>query len=78
MAIFTIVQASDWMGLYINGSLAEEGHNIGASKALDWAKSHGPVTKLEHYSADDEWLEDIGNLPGQLRQVRFDPEEHGQ
>lgn len=71
MATFTLVTASDWTGLYIDGELAIEGHSIDAFDALDWAKDRGPVTKLEMLEANNAWLEDLGNLPGQLRCVRF-------
>jgi len=70
VSIFTIVYGDDWTGLYADGSLLAEGHSLSTHEVLDWARSHGPVAKVEEVHADTSWLEDCGNLPGQLREVR--------
>ena len=61
----THVSGDDWEGIYIDGKLVEEGHNV---QLRDFAK-HVGIT-LQEIEADLEWLEDEGSLPEVLLDVK--------
>lgn len=61
----TIVISNDWEGLYINGELIQESHQIRARDVLDALK-----IKHDRIICDEQWLEDRGCLPAQLNEVK--------
>ena len=61
----TRVSGGDWEGIYIDGKLVEEDHNV---QLRDFAK-HVGIT-LQEIEADLEWLEDEGSLPEVLLDVK--------
>ena len=65
----TVVDADDWLGLYVNGELALEGH--GRSRHADilaFGAKHSPYT-VRLVFADLTWMEGEGRMPSQLADV---------
>lgn len=65
----TIVQGDDWEGLYVDGKLVEETHQI------DWRARWVKLMGAETVEADYEWLENRGTLPENLEDVKLEEEE---
>lgn len=74
-----LVQGSDWEGLYVNGVLVDEGHNLeqGEDRAIYFAKlseSHNfslKKMKIHNLSIrDDVETEESGNLPALLTDLK--------
>ena len=65
MKKITIVNADDWMGVYLDGELMREGHIIHADEMLDVIGR-----KYETIEADEDWIARIGCLPKDLKDVR--------
>ena len=63
-----IVRSSsgDWEGLYINGKLKFEGHEIRREDLLEVLD-----IDIEERDAEENWLENRGNLPEYLKDVKF-------
>lgn len=61
----TIVRADDWVGLYVNGRLAAEGHSLSEYHVLE-----ALGINQESIECDQEWIEDMGNLPKNLKDVK--------
>lgn len=59
------VDCDDWEGLYINGRLIEQSHHI----RLDEVLAHLGI-KCVCYYPDDAWLEERGDLPENLDDVK--------
>lgn len=68
--IITIVNGDDWAGLYIDGQLFSQGHDI---YAHHWRSliQHVFGVNVEHKTADDEWLNNRGDLPDNLAEVEM-------
>lgn len=62
---YTIVQGSDWVGLYYRGERLIEGHSLSIGDVLD-ATGHGYESK----EVDQEWLENEGSLPRNLKDIK--------
>lgn len=65
------VHGDDWIGVYLDGKLLDEGHSISAQQLVEvlageWAESRTP---------DEAWLEDEGTLPDVLTDVKLAEEE---
>ena len=60
-----IVEADDWAGLYLDGKLIEQGHDI----RIDDLLRHLGI-KAEILWANDEWLNKLGGLPTNLEEVQ--------
>jgi hypothetical protein len=65
MSDITIVKGDDWHGLYKDGTLLVEGHKLTYE---DIADALG--VKITEKECDQEWLEDNGNLPKKLSDVK--------
>ncbi len=65
MVKISIVYGDDWVGLYIDGKLAYDNHQINAEDLLDVLK-----IDYESFSCDLEWLEERGCLPDDLDEVK--------
>jgi hypothetical protein len=61
-----IVNGDDWKGVYIDGKLRYEGHNIRPEELL---KLLG--INCRDFECDLNWLEDLGNLPEDLKDVKL-------
>jgi hypothetical protein len=59
------VDGDDWEGLYLNGKLVKEGHNIRTDDLLCYLGFDA-----EYLYADDEWLAEQGRLPENLEDVK--------
>lgn len=65
MEKITLVQGDDWQGLYADGSLLDEGHEITIKQLCD-----AMGIECEVVTPDQEWLEDRGSLPDDLSEVK--------
>jgi hypothetical protein len=70
----TLVCGDDWKGLYYNGELECEGHDVQVEELMD-AASMGKFN-FDRVWADDDWLQREGNLPRYLKDVKFQKEEN--
>lgn len=57
--------SSDWQGLYIDGKLVMENHQLSIYEILD-----AIGIDYKYIEADDEWLANRGSLPEKLSQVK--------
>lgn len=60
----TFVDGDDWEGLYLDGTLVEQGHHV----RLEDVMKHLGV-RYDALYADQEWLEARGRLPENLEDV---------
>lgn len=65
-----VTNHDDWMGLYVNGVLFTEGHDI---RPRDLLAAAG--IELETVEPDGEWLYECGHLPQKLSEVKRREEE---
>ena len=65
------IYADDWDGLYADGKLIIEGHNVHLTDFVHWLQETGPVEIVDYdcHEADAEWLEGRGRLPQNLYDV---------
>lgn len=63
---FVLVDGDSWMGLYVDGALAAEGHTISCS---DLAAACG--IPLVTVVCDDQWLVERGGFPPSLTEVKL-------
>lgn len=68
--VITLVAADDWQGLYIDGELGIEGHQLTAAEVL----AALGIELLVKW-VDEEWLERRGELPKKMKDVKFAEEE---
>lgn len=61
----TLVTASDWTGLYLDGVLVAEGHSISEAQV---AEALGFT--VAYATADEDWLNERGHLPQKLSEVK--------
>lgn len=61
----TIVDADDWVGIYIDGKLVTEDHSFNERQTMDALD-----IEYDRVYADSEWLAEVGNLPDLLSEVR--------
>jgi hypothetical protein len=71
MSAFIVAKGDGWQGLYIDGLLTIEEHNISVERALDYALKHGPITSLRVIHPDVNWLDDRGGLPEDFGDVVY-------
>ncbi len=67
VTVVTIVDGDDWEGLYIDGKLIEEHHCVRTESVLQ----HLGIP-CEMIYPDQNWLENRGNLPVRLEDVKRD------
>jgi hypothetical protein len=65
-----IAYGDDWEGLYIDGQLQEEGHSI---SLYHFCKAVG--IELTQKGVDTDWLENRGNLPSKISEVKFEDQD---
>ena len=68
----TLVDADDWEGLFIDGKLVFEDHEITARYALKQLSKIGKPFKFDYVDAAEETVEDIfesGHFPEKLSEV---------
>lgn len=64
MAKFSYVDGDDWNGLYKDGKLIWQGHNITTYRLLELIGA-----EVDYKEADGDWLMDRGDLPVKLEDV---------
>ena len=69
--MLTYVTGDDWCGLYDGDRLIMEGHSISTYNLLKWMADQGHIDGYECKEADLGWLDDRGDLPGALSDVKF-------
>jgi len=65
---FVIVEADNWAGLYVDGVLVEQHHDI---DLVEWLAKYGVNIKLRH-AYNDLQVAESGQLPEDLKDVEFD------
>jgi hypothetical protein len=60
-----LVYGDDWIGLYLDGKLVEEGHSLEPFHVLD-----ALGIKHTYHAADIDWLHEEGCLPERLDDVK--------
>ena len=63
---FVEVYGDDWVGLYIDGKLSYEGHDID----WKWVVECQFGAKVPTISANPKWLEERGSFPNNLEDVQ--------
>jgi hypothetical protein len=66
-----VVDSDDWQGMYVNGTLKEEGHEV----RIDDISKYTPISEikvfcLSYYGTEE--LEDFGSLPNKLSEIPSD------
>jgi hypothetical protein len=62
------VTGDDWEGIYVEGLLIKQGHSITVLDAL-MVGADNPSLKRVQKEANIDWLNDVGELPEQIRDV---------
>lgn len=65
---FVLVEADNWVGLYVDGELVEQHHDI---DLVEWLSKYGVNIKSKSAYEDPEIVE-TGRMPEQLSEVKFD------
>jgi hypothetical protein len=60
-----IVDGDDWKGLYIDGKLVTENHQLSIYDILD-----AIGVKYKYVPVDEDWLYERGRLPDKLSEVK--------
>lgn len=66
----TIIQGDDWVGVYIDGKLITQGHQINSRELL---RELGYF--VEFFEPDYDWLDGEGSLPDDLQDVKLMDDE---
>lgn len=68
--IYTLIDCDDWVGIYADDSLLYEGDPLSAEELLNLV-SYTAVEFFGKFECDLEWLDGLGRLPEQLKDVRI-------
>ena len=60
----------DWEGMYINGELVTENHNIDGRDVIEILAKRGLISGSV-VEVDMDWLDEIGRLPTSLSEVKL-------
>lgn len=64
-------ESGDWKGLYVNGILQYEGHNIYARDFIDLIRKFKVFKGVECFEISNEYMEELGScFPHSLRDVK--------
>ena len=66
-----VVDSDDWQGMYVNGVLKEEGHEL----RIDDISKYTPISEIKEFCLSyygTEELEDFGSLPNKLSEIPSD------
>lgn len=62
-------EGGDWSGLFVNGELECEGHNIYTRDWIDLIKKYKYFKQVETFTVTDEYLESRGNFPSKFTDI---------
>jgi hypothetical protein len=69
---FVYVLGDDWVALYVNGKLVDQGHSLSVRDIFDAIeKAGGVITRTAQVECDEDWLMIRGDYPPTLREVRL-------
>lgn len=68
LPVVTIVSGDDWKGLYFDGNLVTQGHEISLRDFAEHVNEIG-VFELDTVDVDSDWLKARGNLPDDLGDI---------
>ena len=74
MSAFVIAQADDWVGIYVDEVLIEEGHSVPLFAALKTALDT-EVESVEEKWVNQQWIELNGSLPRDMSDVVWEGDE---
>lgn len=66
------VKGEDWQGLFIDGDLRLEEHEletIDVLKEIAWSWRDGYKLSVKVYEVNQDWLEDEGNFPNKFSAI---------
>lgn len=66
--ISIVGNGDDWEGLYVDGKLALQGHSLGRVQDVLEILGFDVLDRL----TEEGWLEDIGYLPENMEDVKFE------
>ena len=69
----TFVEAEDWEGIYIDGKLAMQTHALWPQDILSILG-----IKYEVLDANEDWIQDVGKLPENLSECKFENQSENQ
>ncbi len=67
MKKFVLVRGDDWEGLYIDGELRYQHHEVPVENII----YHLGLDNFEFHNVDDDWLFEQGELPDKLHRVKL-------
>lgn len=70
MAIFTLIDADTWIGIYADDMLIYEGHSISTDHLLQLL-NHTKVEYYGRFEASGDWIDAVGNFPRSLCDVQI-------
>ena len=70
MKSIILVDGDDWIGLYVDGVLTDEGHDV-TIQELCWRVKDEPFT-ISYETCDPDWICEVGNFPHKIEDVVFD------
>lgn len=65
MSRFVYYEADDWVGLYVDGKLVDEGHSFTIPMFIDMLDIDCAVR-----TPNDEWITDRGGFPANIKDVK--------
>lgn len=72
MSNYVCAIGDDWSGIYVNDELVMEGHTIHSNDVFSIIQEYGLVESYEMKYIDQDWLENTGNLPANIFDVKFE------
>jgi hypothetical protein len=70
---YVLASGDDWEGLYLNGVVIQQGHEVTVSDFADTILANGGyVATFTRASVDLDWLSNEGWLPTSLGDVKFE------
>lgn len=65
---FIFVSTDDWEGIYIDGELEYEGHQVPTSVWLSFIDDYRDYA-VESYWVNEEYMHDMGNFPDEFEDI---------
>lgn len=66
---FVVVEADNWVGLYVDGECVEQHHDI---DLVEWLRKYGVDVRTK-FAYNDPQVTEQGTFPESLGEVKFDP-----
>jgi hypothetical protein len=70
MAVITLIDADNWIGIYANDKLIYENHSIRADELLKLL-NYQDINYFGRFEASLDWVDNRSNLPAHLSNVQI-------